>query len=68
MAQLVGRSGRSVGVPVGDLKDLYERDWPDRFPVEELNDTGRRGLGRTSGGAMSESTAAQLDGSTGQVQ
>jgi hypothetical protein len=23
----------------------YERSWPDRFAPEQLNDTGRRGLG-----------------------
>ena len=23
----------------------YERTWPDRFPADQLDDTGRRGLG-----------------------
>jgi Protein of unknown function (DUF1479) len=27
----------------------YERAWPDRFPVEDLNAVGRRGLGLTGG-------------------
>jgi hypothetical protein len=26
-------------------EEHYERNWPDRFPPEQLNDTGRRGLG-----------------------
>jgi hypothetical protein len=23
----------------------YERGWPDRFRIDDLNETGRRGLG-----------------------
>jgi uncharacterized protein DUF1479 len=26
-------------------EEHYERSWPDRFPPEQLNETGRRGLG-----------------------
>jgi hypothetical protein len=26
-------------------EEHYERNWPDRFQPEQLNDTGRRGLG-----------------------
>jgi hypothetical protein len=26
-------------------EEHYERDWPDRFQPEQLNETGRRGLG-----------------------
>jgi ectoine hydroxylase-related dioxygenase (phytanoyl-CoA dioxygenase family) len=28
-------------------EEHYERSWPDRFPAEDLNETGRRGLGMT---------------------
>ena len=26
-------------------EEHYEREWPDRFTVDQLNETGRRGLG-----------------------
>ena len=26
-------------------EEHYEREWPDRFQPEQLNETGRRGLG-----------------------
>ena len=29
-------------------EEHYERTWPNRFTVDDLNDTGRRGLGLTS--------------------
>jgi hypothetical protein len=28
-------------------EEHYERTWPNRFTVDDLNDTGRRGLGLT---------------------
>jgi hypothetical protein len=28
-------------------EEHYERNWPDRFQPEQLNTTGRRGLGMT---------------------
>ncbi|BEP16630.1 hypothetical protein acdb102_49410 [Acidothermaceae bacterium B102] len=26
-------------------EEHYERSWPDRFPVDQLNDTGKKPLG-----------------------
>jgi hypothetical protein len=31
--------------PTDFPEEHYERDWPDRFALDQLNDTGRRGLG-----------------------
>jgi hypothetical protein len=36
------------GASPGDFpEEHYERNWPDRFQPEQLNETGRRGLGMT---------------------
>jgi hypothetical protein len=40
---------RTGSSPSDFPEEHYERSWPDRFPVEDLNATGRRGLGLTEG-------------------
>jgi Protein of unknown function (DUF1479) len=40
------REAFRTGSSPGDFPaEHYERTWPDRFHVEDLNETGRRGLG-----------------------
>jgi hypothetical protein len=35
-----------TGSSPGDFpEEHYERDWANRFNIDELNETGRRGLG-----------------------
>ena len=35
-----------TGASPSDFPDEnYERDWPNRFQFDDLNETGRRGLG-----------------------
>ncbi|WP_298800976.1 DUF1479 family protein [Pseudonocardia sp. 73-21] len=43
------RDAFRTGSSPGDFPaEHYERTWPDRFSVDDLNDTGRRGLGLVS--------------------
>jgi hypothetical protein len=40
------RAAFATGASPSDFPaEDYERDWPDRFTVADLNETGRRGLG-----------------------
>jgi len=44
-AATVREAFRSGSSPDDFPAEHYERTWPDRFTIDDLNDTGRRGLG-----------------------
>ncbi|MFJ4005983.1 DUF1479 domain-containing protein [Streptomyces sp. NPDC090023] len=44
-ASSVREAFRTGSSPADFPEEHYERTWPDRFPAERLNATGRRGLG-----------------------
>ena len=46
-AASVREAFRTGSSPSDFPAEHYERSWPNRFPPEQLNDTGRRGLGLT---------------------
>jgi hypothetical protein len=48
-AASVREAFRTGSSPSDFPEEHYERDWPDRFRTDDLNDTGRRGLGLDGG-------------------
>ena len=46
MGRVEGKVAFITGSSPSDFPDEnYERDWPNRFRLDDLNETGRRGLG-----------------------